>query len=278
MNKNKKLFSTLVRIYLGIISLTIIFPILWILYTSFKTNQEFFQNVWLLPKTLHFDNYLRAWKDASIGRYFLNSSLITSVVVIAVAVLGSMTTYACTRLGFRIGNSIITFFMFGLFIPTIMCVVTIYILMKKTGLTNSLSGLIVLYTAERLPFTIFVMSGFYKALPKELEEAAYIDGCSYFQTFLKVILPLTKPALATISIFTFEGVWNEYVVATVLIYSDQKNTLSVGIDMFQQEMKYMADWSALMASVMIVIIPTLIIYMIFQKYITSGMTAGALKG
>ena len=279
MKKNKIYASTFVlRLYLLLFAVTIIGPLLWIVYTSFKSNHEFFLSAWALPEILHFENYLRAWNAANIGTCFMNSLMITAVVVIAVLFIGSLCTYACTRLGFRIGRHITLLFMFGLFIPTVLCLVPIYLQMRQLHLVDKTLGLIILYIASNLPFTVFVLSGFYKSIPRELEEAAYMDGCGYFRTYLNIILPVTKPALATVSIFTFMGSWNEYILANLLISSKEKATLTLGIVTLQQNSQHQSDWTALLAAMVIIMIPLMIMYAMFQKHITSGMTAGAVKG
>lgn len=268
----------LTRIYMILFSVTIIFPLVWVLYSSLKTNYEFFQDVWALPASLQFENYVRAWEKASIGKYFVNSAIITFFVVIIVGVMSSMCTYACTRLGLKLGGPVVTLFMAGLYIPTVLCLVPIYVCMKNLGLVNSKLGLTILYIASNLPFSVFILSGFYKTVPKDLEEAAYIDGCGYFATYARVILPITKPAMATVSIFTFMGSWNEYVLANMLISKAENNTLPVGIVSLQAAMEHVSDWTALLAGIAILFIPMIIMYIFCQKYITSGMTAGALKG
>ena len=268
----------LTRIYMILFSITIIFPLVWVLYSSLKTNQEFFQDVWALPAIPQFENYVRAWEKASIGQYFVNSAIITFFVVIIVGVMSSMCTYACTRLGLKLGGPVVTLFMAGLYIPTVLCLVPIYVCMKNLGLVNSKLGLTVLYIASNLPFSVFILSGFYKTVPKDLEEAAYIDGCGYFATYAQVILPITKPAMATVSIFTFMGSWNEYVLANMLVSKPENNTLPVGIVSLQAAMEHVSDWTALLAGIAILFIPMIIMYIFCQKYITSGMTAGALKG
>ncbi len=276
--KENSVATWLIRIYTILFSVTILFPLIWVIYSSFKTNQEFFQDVWALPTALQLDNYVRAWEKASIGRYFMNSLMITVIVVIVVAVMSSMATYACTRLGLKLGKPMVMLFMAGLYIPTVLCLVPIYVQMKNLGLVNSKWGLVVLYIASNLPFSIFILSGFYATVPKELEEAAYIDGCGYFATYARVILPITKPAMATVSIFTFMGSWNEYVLANMLISKPENNTLPVGLVSLQTAMEHVSDWTALLAGITILFIPMLLMYALCQKYITSGMTAGALKG
>ncbi len=268
----------LLRIYLILFAASIILPLLWTVWTSFKTNQEFFANPWSLPSSINLDNYTRGWKAASIGKYFFNSLYISVIVVAAVAVLGAMTSYVCTRFSLRLGGVVVTFYMLGMFIPTVLCVVSIFLQMRSLNLLNSHFGLILLYIAVNMPFTVFVLSGFFRTLPHELEEAAYIDGCSLIGTFWSVMLPLAKPGLATVCIFNFLGTWNEYLLSSTVILDPMKSTLPTGLVSLMATTNHQADWAALFAGMVIVMFPLMTIYLVFQKYITSGITAGAVKG
>lgn len=278
MSPKEKALRVLLRIYLALFTVMILLPVLWTLYTSFKTNQEFFGNPWALPSALNFDNYIRAWNEASVGDYFMNSLYITVIVVPLVALLGAMTAYACTRLKLKVGGIVKTIFLLGVFIPTILCVVPIFLQMKEANLIDKHLGLILLFLAVNLPFTVYVLCGVFRTMPHELEEAATIDGCNYFQIFFKVMFPLSKGGIATVSIFNFLSVWNEYVLTRTMIMTPAKNTMPVGLVNLQGSTMHQADWAALFAGMVIIMIPTLIIYFIFQKYITSGLTAGAVKG
>ncbi len=268
----------LLRAYLILFAVLVIAPLLWTVYSSFKTNQEFFQNPWALPDSLQIQNYITAWNKANIGKYFFNSVIVTGIVVTANALLGSMTAYACTRLRLKCGRFTTLFYMAGMFVPTVLCVVPMFLQLQRLSLLDNLLGLILLYIAVNMPFTVFVLCGFFETLPHELEEAASIDGCGFFRTYWNIMLPLVKPGLATVSIFNFLGTWNEFVLAKTMIFSETKNTLPMGLVSLMQTSMYQADWSSLFAALIIVMIPTLVIYIVFQKYITSGVTAGAVKG
>lgn len=272
------LLMLLLRIYLIAFAVAILLPLCWTIYTSVKTNQEFFADPWALPTGFDFSSYIRAWDSANIGTYFFNSLYITVIVVALNAILGSMTAYVCTRFKLRVGNAVINFFMLGLFVPTVLCIVTIFLQMRSLGLISNHFGLILLYTAVNMPFTIYVLAGFFRTLPHELEEAAHIDGSGLIGTFWRVMLPLAKPGIATVCIFNFLGVWNEYLMATTILLDTDKSTLPVGLVALMATTNHQADWVALFAGMVIVMIPLMIIYLVFQKYITSGMTAGAVKG
>lgn len=277
-NIGSKVLRLLLRVYLILFTLSILLPLFWMLYTSFKTNQEFFADPWALPKSFQLDNYIRGWRTSHIGQYFMTSLWITVITVIANALLGSMTAYACTRLRLRAGKLTTTFYMMGMFIPSVLCVVPMFLQLRQAHLLDTHIGLTLLYIAVNMPFTVFVLTGFFKTLPHELEEAAYLDGCGLLRTFWNILMPLTKPGLATVTIFNFLGIWNEYVLAKTMILTPEKSTLPIGLVSMMETTNHMADWGALFAGMVIVMIPTLIIYFTFQKYITSGMTAGAVKG
>jgi N-acetylglucosamine transport system permease protein len=268
----------LLRIYLILFSAVVILPMIWTAYTSLKTNQEFFKDPWALPAVPHFQNYVTAWDTAKIGTYFVNSVLVTVVVVLVVALLGAMTAYATTRLRLRVGNALNSFYMVGMFIPTVLCVVPMFLQLQRINLLDNLFGLVLLYIAVSMPFTVFVMAGFFRTLQRELEEAAFMDGCGYLRIFFNILLPLVRPGLATVSIFNFLGVWNEYVLAKTLIFTMEKNTLPLGLVQLMQAARYKADWGSLFAGLTIIMIPTVVIYVIFQNQITSGLTVGAVKG
>lgn len=275
---NKAGINFILYFYLAIFAASIIFPLLWTVLTSVKSNQEFFANPWALTGKPVFGNYIRAWETANIGPYFLNSLYITVIVVAVEIIIGSMTSYALTRLKVK-GSPFVTFlYMSGIFIPTILCVVPMFLQLRRVHLLDSHLGLILLYIATNLPFTVYVLNGTFRTLPHELEEAAIIDGCSYFRVYWNVMLPLAKPGIATVTIFDFLSVWNEYVIARSVILTPNKQTLAVGMVSLMQATNHQADWTALFAGMVIVMVPTMIIYLLFQKYITSGMTTGAIKG
>lgn len=278
MRQKDKALRVLLRFYLFLFTVMILLPLLWTVYTSFKTNQEFFMDPWALPSSLNFDSYLRAWIESSVGDYFMNSLYIAVIVVPLLALLGAMTAYACTRLKLKFGSVVQTIFLLGVFIPTVLCVVPIFLQMKEAKLIDKPLGLMLLLLAVNLPFTVYYLCGVFRTIPHELEEAATIDGCNYFQIFFKVMFPLSRGGIATVSIFNFLAVWNEYVLTRTMIMTPAKNTIPVGLANLQATTNSQADMTALFAGMVIVMVPTMIIYLFFQKYITSGLTAGAVKG
>lgn len=261
-----------------IYSIIVIFPLVWIFSSSLKSSMEIFANVWALPKEIKWENYVNAWIEASIGKYFINSLFVTATSVFFILLLSSMVAYVLTRFRF-LGNSFVFYyFLGGLMIPTFLGIVPLFLLLKDLRLLDNFIGLILVYIAYSLPFSIFILTPFFKSLPHELAEAAIIDGCSDFAVFWRIILPLAKPGLITVGIFNFLGIWNEYILALVIISSGELRTLPLGIANLYMVQHYQADWGTLFAGLTIVMVPTLIVYIIFSKKLTSGITLGALKG
>jgi N-acetylglucosamine transport system permease protein len=256
----------------------VVLPMIWLLYTSLKNNREIFASAWKLPEVPHWENFVHAWVRAGIGRYFLNSALVTAISVALIILVSAMAAYALTRFSFR-GNRVIFYaFLAGLMIPSQLALVPLFFLVNAMGLLDTYAGLILVYISFSLPFTIFVLSGFFRTLPHELAEASLIDGCTHIQAFWRVMLPLARPALVTAAIFNFLGIWNEYLFALVLISSERLRTLPLGLANLLMVTHYENDWGALFAGLVMVMIPTVLVYSLLQGQITKGITVGALKG
>lgn len=279
-----------VYVALGLYSMVILFPLAWLAYTSLKTTQEIFQSAWSLPTVPQWVNFRNAWFGMSgepgLGPYFFNSIFLTVVSVVLILAVGSMATYALTRFRFRGAGMLLNAFIGGMVFPIFLAVVPLFLLLNQTriagiapkGFVNHYAGLIAVYVAYSLPFTIFVLSGFFRSLPEELSEAASIDGASRWQTFLRVMLPLAKPGLVVAGIFNILGIWNEYPLALVLITDRAKYTLPLGLAQITQRQQYSADWGALFAALFVVMLPTMLVYLFFQRQVSEGLTAGAIKG
>lgn len=255
-----------------------IFVFSWILMTSFKTNQELYANVWSLPKHLNFGNYIKAWDVLDLKICFLNSVIVGFISTICLNFIAAPAAYVLIRSRLKITRSINTLFVIGLGIPIPIILIPLLTLFAKLGLVDNLIGLIIVYIAVQLPFTVFLLAGFLRSLPIELEEAAIIDGCSYIGSFWKIIFPLATPGLITASIFNFVSIWNEYFIALVFITSESKRTISLGVYSLQTSMLYTANWVGMYAGVIILVIPTVIIFVILSERIIAGMTRGAVKG
>lgn len=268
----------LVHVVLVAWALIVIFPMLWLIYTSFKADQEIFFSPWALPSTLQWDNFARAWTKARVGQFFFNSVVVVLPALLATLLLASMTSYALTRFQFP-GNRVIFYlFMAGMMFPVFLALVPLFFLVKDLGLLNTYYGLALVYAAYSLPFSIFFLSGFFKTLPSELAEAAIIDGASHYVVFFRVMLPLAQPGIVSIGILNFLGMWNQYILPLVLVSDQGKYLLTQGLAYMLHQQYYVNDWSALFAALAIVMVPTLIVYAVFQSRLQRGITVGALKG
>lgn len=270
--------SGLLHGMLLIYAIIVIYPMLWLVTASLKTSIELFQSPWALPNEAKWANYVKAWTEAGIGQYFANSVFVTAVSMFFILLIGSMAAYALARFVFPGSGAVYTTFVSGMMFPVFLSVVPLFLLLRNLGIWNSYFGLITAYVAYSLSFTVFIMTGFFKTLPGELAEAGLIDGCSHFTAFWRIMLPLAKPGLITAGIFNFFGIWNEYPLALVIIADSNLRTLPLGIANLMMVQHYETDWGALFAGLVMVMLPTLIVYMFFQRQITAGLTAGALKG
>jgi len=246
--------------------------------TAFKSSPEIFASPWGLPHAWRFDNFVRAWTTAEIARNFLNSVLVTFGSLLFLLPIGAMAAYIFARYPFRGSRWLYTAFVVGMMFPLFLTIVPLFLLMTQFGLINDLRGLTIVYVAYSLPFTIFVLSGFFAALPSELHDAAMIDGCTHAQAFWRVMLPLARPGIVVVALFDGIGLWNEYPLALVLASDTRVRTLPLGIANLVMTDSYQSDWGALFASLVIVMIPVLIVYWIFRDSIHRTMVAGALKG
>ncbi|MGC8862978.1 MAG: carbohydrate ABC transporter permease [Armatimonadota bacterium] len=259
-------------------SVVVVYPMLWLVLASLKNSRELFEKPWGLPSSPQWANFARAWTQAGIGRCFVNSVFVTAVSMFLILLIGSMAAYALARFVFVGRNFIHTAFVSGMMFPVFLGIVPLFLLLRNLGMWDNYFGLITAYVAYSLSFTVFVLTGFFKQLPGELAEAALIDGCSHFAVFRRIMLPLAKPGLIAAGIFNFFGIWNEYPLALVIIATDSLRTLPLGIANLLMVQHYETDWGALFAGLVIVMLPTLVVYFIFQRQITEGLTAGALKG
>lgn len=261
-------------------------PLVWALLASFKTNREFTLSPWGLPASLQWDNFARAWSDANIGRYFINSVIVVSVSVTLTMLLGAMAAYVLARYDFP-GNRIVYFgFLGGLIFPVFLALVPLFFVVRNLedipligqflGL-NSYLSLALVYVAFSLPFTVFFLTAFFRTLPTSIAEAGIMDGCSHFSLFFRVMLPMARAGMISIGLFNFLGHWNQYVLPVVLMSDSDKKVLAQGLAALAINQGYRGDWTALFAGLVIALLPVLIVYILFQKQIQAGLTAGVLK-
>jgi N-acetylglucosamine transport system permease protein len=264
-------------LFLGLWSLFTLFIILWVMMSSLKSNNELFANVWAFPGKLHFENYVKALFAADLEVYFLNSLAVVLTSVVVILMLAAPASYILSRKKFKGSNLVTLLFIAGIGIPVPLLFIPLFSIMTVLKINNTLFGLGVLFVALSLPFTVYMLTSFFGSLPVELEEAAIIDGASDFQVFFRVMLPLGTPGLITAAIFNFIGLWNEYQLALVFLNNPKYSTLSLGLYSLSNGMEYTGDWVGLLAGVMIVMIPTIILYVILSEKMISGITMGAVK-
>lgn len=257
------------------VAVTCIFPLLWMISSSLKTQQTIFSNMSLIPESPAWYNYVIAWTKGNFGMYFLNSLFYTVTVVTGIIIISSLAAYAFSRLEFP-GKNIFFFILIAtMMIPIPGGLIALYVLLLKLNLVNTRLGYILPQINAGLALGVFLLKTFFDKIPKELEDAARIDGCNKFQVYLHVALPLAKPALAVLVIFNVLTVWNEYVLA-LLILNDQKlMPLQRGLMVFQGQ--HITEYPVLMAGITITVVPIIIVYLIMQRHIISGIAAGALK-
>jgi ABC-type glycerol-3-phosphate transport system permease component len=261
----------------------LVFPMIWVAYSSLKADDAIFRDAFALPSAtaLHTDNYARAWSGAHFGEYFANSVIVTGTSVMLIVALGAMAAYALARFSHPVGRLVFGLIVAGLTIPAQLSIVPLFFELRSLGLLNSRAGLILVYTANGLPFAIFILAGFFRALPRSLYEAAVVDGCGEFSAFWRVLLPLARPGLVTVAIFQFIGVWKEYFYAFMLVSGDTSGTartVPLGLANLSIAAEYRTEYGMLFAGIILVTLPILVVYVMLQRQIVRGIAAGALKG
>ncbi|MDR0266720.1 carbohydrate ABC transporter permease [Paenibacillus sp.] len=253
-----------------------LYPLYWLFISAFKTNEDFFRHPYALPHVWMKENILRAWELGKMGRAMMNSTLVTVISVILTLLLGILAGYVLSRFEFRLKKLVIGLFLVGMLIPIHSTLVPLFIMMKKIGLLDTYGALIFPYTAFELPITIFLAIGFMASIPREIEEAAMMDGSGWWRIFGKIIFPICTPIVATISILAFLRFWNDFSFALVFINSQSLKTLPLSLSLFSDG--YGTDYSLTMGAMAIAVIPTIVIYLVLQDQVMKGMVAGSIKG
>jgi N-acetylglucosamine transport system permease protein len=271
-------FSAISQILLAFWALLVIFPFVWMIVTSLKTDPEILSSPWTFPASLQWDNFTRAWTEAHIGRFFINTVIVLAGSLTGTLLVSAMAAYVLARFDFPGRQLIFYGFLAGLMFPVFLALVPLYFLVNQLNMLATYQGLILVYIAYSLPFTIFFLTAFFKTLPGELGEAAILDGANQYQIFFQIMLPLAKPGLVAMGIFNFLGQWNQFLLPLVLMPAEDKYLLSQGLYFLAVQQGYQNDYGALFAAMVITMVPTLIVYVLFQRRLESGLTAGALKG
>ena len=283
---SKIIFKVIIYIALIAMTISIIVPVLWVFMASFKRNAEFIgkgTNPWALPEQLQWQNYVTAFVDAEMGDFFLNSVIVTALALILLLVIALPAAYALSRFDYNGKKFLNIAFMAGLFVNINYIVVPIFLMLsganKMLGVDFFLDNRFILsliYASSSLSFSIYLLSGYFKTLPKGFEEAAYIDGCGYFKTMVSIMIPMAKPSILTVILFQFLSFWNEYIIAFTVM--NEHNTLAVGLKNLMAVERTATNYGIMYAGLVIVMIPVLVLYICVQKQLTKGMTLGGLKG
>ena len=283
---SKIIFKVIIYIALIAMTISIIVPVLWVFMASFKRNAEFIgkgTNPWALPEQLQWQNYVTAFVDAEMGEFFLNSVIVTALALILLLVIALPAAYALSRFDFKGKKILNVAFMAGLFVNINYIVVPIFLMLsganRMLGVDFFLDNrfiLALIYASSSLSFSIYLLSGYFKTLPKGFEEAAYIDGCGYFKTMVSIMIPMAKPSILTVILFQFLSFWNEYIIAFTVM--NEHKTLAVGLKNLMAVERTATNYGIMYAGLVIVMIPVLVLYICVQKQLTKGMTLGGLKG
>ncbi len=254
-----------------------LFPLIWLILASFKTNFEFLTGpAFALPEVWQIQNYINALTVAGLGRMMLNSVIVGVCATVVNAVVASMAGYCISRFRFKGRENLFLLFTVGILVPLNALMVPYFVIINKLGLYNTYGGMILLYTAIGIPMSTVIIRGLMDSIPLEIEEAAYIDGCGFFGRFFHVVLPLARTGIVTAATFEFLTCWNEFVFANLIVSSDKLRTIQVGIRYFTNQ--FSTDYVSMYAAIVISIVPSILGYVIFQEQIISGMTSGAVKG
>ncbi|HET9143729.1 carbohydrate ABC transporter permease [Actinophytocola sp.] len=266
------------QVILAAWALVSVLPLIWAAVTAFKPNPEVHASPWALPSRWDFGNFVRAWGAASIGQFFLNTVIVVSGALLLTMLLSTMVAYVLARYDFP-GNRVIYYtFAGGLMFPVFLALVPLFFVVRNLGLLHSHVGLILVYAAYAMPFSVFFLTAFFRTLPTAVAEAALIDGCSHSGVFFRIMLPMARPGIVSVALFNVLGLWNQYLLPLVLNQGDKSTAvLTEGLAALVAEQGYASDWSALFAGMVIAMLPVLIVYLIFQRRVREGFVAGALK-
>ena len=262
--------------FLCLYVVVILVPMLFIVSASFKTNSEIFNAPWKLPSKLDLFIYYDIFVNYSLYRYFINSLYYSAVSVAAIVVLCAMGAYGIVRLKWKLVGITKAYILLGLMVPVHAMIVPLYIMMSRIGLENPRFTVVLIYVAFSIPTSLFIFAAYLSAIPRDLEEAAILDGCSLFGSFRRIVVPMMQPAIATVAIFGFLSAWNDFFVGLIFINADKYWTIQLGISKFKGA--YSIRYSYLLAAVVVALLPTILVYLFMNKRIIAGITAGAVKG
>jgi raffinose/stachyose/melibiose transport system permease protein len=265
----------LIQVILILNTIVMLGPLVIMFFAAFKTNAEIFQSPFSVPDFTNFTNIAKIWTETNFLRYLINSVIVTGSSIVLILTLGTMAAYGIARYNFRGSGFVLMFFVAGLTLPLKLAIIPLFILMRDLGILNTQLSLIIIYVAMGLPTTVFIMTGFIRTLPNELEDAARMDGASEPRIMWSIMLPLVRPALVIAGIQNVVPIWNDFFFPLIFIQKDALKTLPQGLTTFMGE--YTTDWGILFAGLMLSSAPVILIYIILSRQFINGMTAGAVK-
>jgi|TARA_B100001059_G_scaffold146468_1_gene146359 raffinose/stachyose/melibiose transport system permease protein len=267
--------NLLIQIFLASAAIVMLYPIFMMVLSGFKTTPEIFMSPFSMPKKFNIENFQVIWEKTNVPRYFLNSIIVTVSSIALLLITGTMAAYAISRYKFRGALMVSLFFLSGLMLPLRLAIIPLFIQLKYLGLIDSLLGLIFIYTAMSLPATVFILTGFLRSLPKELEDSARMDGASELRIMLDIMVPLVSPALVIAGIYSAVPIWNDFFFPLIFIQSPEWKTLAQGLTTFFGE--YSINYGVLYAGLSLASLPMIFIFIVQSRRFIAGMTAGALK-
>jgi len=265
------------HVLLTLWSVIVIVPFLWVVLSSFKTSREILGSPFSLPERWQFGNYAHAWTDAGIGRFFFNTVIVVGSSLFLVMLLGAMCAYVLARFEFPGRRLIYNLMLGGLTFPIFLVIVPLFFVLRNIGLLNTLPGLILTYVAFALPFTVFFLHAFFKSLPDDVYEAALIDGASEWRAFFSIMLPMAAPGMASVAIFNFLGLWNQFLLPVALNTKPDHYVLTQGMASFASQAGYSVDFGALFAAVVLTVLPVLVVYLGFQRRLAGSVARGTFR-
>jgi len=271
----RKTTIAVIEVVLVSYALLIFYPLLNMVMSSFKSTRDILRAPFALPQALDFTNYVTVWVKKGFGHYFFNSLWMTAVSMVFVLLFGSMAAYGVSRYKYRLSTLVYMLFLSGIMLPLKAAIIPLFILMKRLGLVDKPLSVILIFIAMGLPSTVFILSGFMKAVPTDLEYAARIDGCSDWGIYRRIVMPVVAPAITLVTIYNAVPIWNDFFFPLVFLQSTKWKTLPVGLTSFFGQ--YSTDWSLLFTGLSMAVVPVLVLYLFMAKYFIRGMTAGAVK-
>ena len=277
MKKNKWTIGTFLTFSILVIFLIIfIYPLIWLFINSFKDNSEIFVNPWGLPSSWSLRNYVKSFQIGNIGIYFINSVFITIVSVTIGVMLSCMASYGIKRMKWKMSKFVYLLFLVGISIPSFAVIVPLFAMCNWLKIINTYVSIILVHIVFSFPISIFILSGFFSTIPRELEEAAIIDGCTILEVFFRIILPISTSSIVIVAVINFLRIWNDLLFAQVFLSDRNMMPLTVGLITFKDA--YTTDYTGMIAAVLMAITPSIIMYVFLQNEITEGITLGAVKG